>query len=466
MKTIQLLHSFRFLYLIFLLFFTNIVIGQSEDIILNDLSYNFNKGSITFSGLKNNYNILPSIYNKINFQINKALFNNSNGIVIKGIKENGISKDSVKIKIYDPVDEIEKQIMIKKEKVFPQGTFFDIPNNIEIHVKTPNGYNMNCDSNVKFLSDNENGKERIRIIKGSCIVEKVHDSNKSNTSNEVAANDNTKNTSWFSTKDSGTQAGPKGTSFLIKSDSIQFKVKLNNGHVSIHNLTKIKINEKIATNQDEHREIFITSFSDLKENKVTDFSRMVDSISTIQLNNESSIDSLFKKEYLNQKRLLRNGGPYSRLGFKLLEQGTDSIVSDSDSLGISLGIINYKTAIKNGEIDREHFIQAALILSEAKFRKAELKGRSNWLDAALYFINIQHEYNKSRFEKYKNAKLFDLAKGFGKDLVISNEYHVWAYTVKLMINGCLENTESNPQLWRDRAKDIKCKLNNKTLECD
>ena len=464
MKTSLEFHLSRRLFFISLFFISHAIVGQSEDISLLDLDYNSNKKSIAYSGLKNNFNILPAIINKTDFQIKRALIDNTKGVVIKGIKENGISKDSVKIKIFDPVDEIEKSVMIKKDKVYPEGTFFDIPNNIEIHVKTPNGYIMNCEKGVKFLSENEDGKDRTRVIKGSCFV--THDNKKTITDNEVASNEKTKKTSWFSTNDSGTQAGPKGTSFLIESDSIQFKIKLHDGEVSIHNLTKIKVNEKIAIDMEEQREIYITKFSELKESKITDFSCLTDSIPTIELDDEKSIDSLFKKEFLNQKRILKNGGPYSRLGFKLLEQSTDSIVSDSDSSGISLGINKYKTAINNGEIDREHFIQAALILTEAKFRKGELKGRTNWLDAAMYFIDIQHEYNKIRFEKYKKAELFELAKGFGKDLVVTNEYNVWAYTVKLMLTGCLENEESNPQIWRGRAKDIKCKLKSKILECD
>lgn len=398
--------------------------------------------------------------------LSKPIFEN-NSIEITGFKIDNVEDSKATIVVKRP-NETKLNPPPEEVKVgdkFPYGTYFEIPKNIEVKVLTPKGYNFTCTNGVKILTDVETNQERSRLISGDCFVSKEFDRT---TSSSVASAKKKKKSlfkrfidrslNWFSGGDTGQTAGMDGTVIRMVADSSNFKVRLEDGNASFYDRKKIVLNEKISLDSLELREIFITEISDLS----TEFQDSLDQDKELILDTENQIDAFFEQQLAYHRRILRSG-PNSNLAYKLLEMGIDSTATNQDSL--SVGIVKYQEAMENGEIDRDHFIQAALILTEGHFRKGNSELRMSWLEAALYFIKREQEYNESNFSRFENLNDFELARGFGEDLVVSTEYHTWAYTLKLMLTGCLENEDHNPIKWRNYSKNLKCKLKSKDLQC-
>jgi len=160
------------------------------------------------------------------------------------------------------------------------------------------------------------------------------------------------------------------------------------------------------------------------------------------------INKFFSKNLIVQRRKLRKFGSNSRDGFKLLERGMDSS-----------GILKYQQAITKGELQRDEFIESALILTEAYFRKGNLKQRKAWLDAAVHFTKIEDSLSTAKVNYFDNLNKKKTANVFLKDQILANEYFAWAYTVKLLINGCLELQHENPRRFMAKAKNLENQLN-------
>lgn len=245
------------------------------------------------------------------------------------------------------------------------------------------------------------------------------------------------------------------TEFEVTVNNEDVNFKLIEGKVAINNRTKIQLED-----EDLKKLGVITGDSLLISNRllyVTETSKYLtknqesnnnNKLADIQLLTEEDINKFFSKNLIVQRRKLRKFGSNSRDGFKLLERGMDSS-----------GILKYQQAITKGELQRDEFIESALILTEAYFRKGNLKQRKAWLDAAVHFTKIEDSLSTVKVNYFDNLNKKKTANVFLKDQILANEYFAWAYTVKLLINGCLELQHENPRRFKAKAKNLENQLN-------
>ncbi|PTM09573.1 MAG: hypothetical protein DA407_05555 [Bacteroidetes bacterium] len=240
---------------------------------------------------------------------------------------------------------------------------------------------------------------------------------------------------------------------MVNGEDVNFK--LIEGKVAINNRTKVQMEDedlkKLGIRADDsllsnNRLLYVTETTKYltKNQEYNNNSKLED----VKLVTDQDINKFFKKNQIIQRRKLRNFGGNSREGFTMLERGMDSS-----------GIKKYEQAIIQGEIARDEFIESALILTEAYFRKGNLKQRKAWLDAAIHFTKIEDSISIAKVAYFDQLNKKSTANVFLKDQILANEYFAWAYTVKLLINGCLELQQENPRRFMVKAKNLEDQLN-------
>lgn len=254
----------------------------------------------------------------------------------------------------------------------------------------------------------------------------------------------------------------EGTQWIVSNDGENLNFKIIEGKVLISGRSKIEIDDDILKLGGEgKRAIYINETLGRLSAKDSIVSFNPKILIKEPLTNEEDINNFFRKESRNQKNLLKSSGPHCKLGYKLLGKGL-----------LNEGIAEYEKAIEMGEIDMDIFIQASLILTEATheinsketlansgFKSTEInKNKQTWLDTSLHFIEKNDAISKAKHDLFRDNGNLKIAKAFGYDLVLSKEYLAWAYTVKLKLNGCLENQDQNPIVLIELANKIKDSL--------
>lgn len=248
------------------------------------------------------------------------------------------------------------------------------------------------------------------------------------------------------------------TEFEVEIDSGNVKFKLIEGKVAIKSKTKVQMDDK------ELKKLGVLPEDSLSNNRrllyTTKTTKYLNSneeyLKSNKLNEkilttDKDIDDFFKKQLRINRKLLKKAGDSSKLGFNMIENGLDS-----------LGIIKYEKAINRGEITRGELIESSLIITEAYFRKEMLNERKAWFDLALHFTKIEDSISSAKFDYFNNLDKKSTAEVFLGDKVLSKEYLAWAYTVKLLINGCLETQLENPRHLLREARRLKAQLDNQS----
>lgn len=253
-----------------------------------------------------------------------------------------------------------------------------------------------------------------------------------------------------------------GTEWIVSNDGENFNFKIIEGKVLISGRSKIEIDDGIIKlGGEDKRIIYKTETLGRLRAKDSIVSFNPEILIKEPLTNEEDINKFFKIESKNQKYLLRSSGTHCKSGYKLLGQGL-----------LNEGIAEYEKAIEMGEIDMDMFIQASLILTEAiheinsketlansGFKSTEInKNKQTWLDTSLHFIKKNDSISKAKHDLFRDNGHMKIAKAFGYDQVLSKEYLAWAYTVKLKLNGCLENQDQNPIVLMELATKLKDSL--------
>ena len=133
------------------------------------------------------------------------------------------------------------------------------------------------------------------------------------------------------------------------------------------------------------------------------------------------------------------------------------------------GIEKYNLAIEKGEITKESFIQASLVVAEAYHEidtkkstphfgirsSRTTKSKKAWLEASVNYVKEVDSLAQAKYNNFNHPNTSKIANAFGYDLLHSMEYKAWAYTVKLKLNGCLEHSDQNPIEIMRRAKEFK-----------
>ena len=245
------------------------------------------------------------------------------------------------------------------------------------------------------------------------------------------------------------------TEFEVKVNGEDVNFKLIEGKVAINNRTKVQMEDedlkKLGIIADDsllsnNRLLYVTETTKyLTKNQESNNNYK---LKDVKLVTDDDVNKFFSKNLTIQRRKLRKFGSNSRDGFKMLERGMDSS-----------GIKKYEQAINQGELQRAEFIESALILTEAYFRKGNLKQRKAWLEAAVHFTKIEDSISIAKVAYFDKLNKKSTANVFLKDQILANEYFAWAYTVKLLINGCLELQHENPRRFMVKAKNLEHQLN-------
>jgi len=250
-----------------------------------------------------------------------------------------------------------------------------------------------------------------------------------------------------------------GTEWKVTFDGVNVNYKILEGKVLISGRTKIEMRDNLLKLEgNNNRILYVTETLGRFKVKDSTVKFNPDSLVKKPLTSEEAINKFFKTELKNQKHFLKSSGYHSKLGYKLLSQGQ-----------FKEGVSEYNKAIEMGEMDMDRFIQASLILTEATHELSTKESMSNsglqspqinnnkqtWLEASLHFIKENDSISKSKHDLFKNEGNLKIAKAYGYEQVLYKEYLAWAYTVKLKLNGCLENQDQNPLVLMKSVEKIK-----------
>lgn len=253
-----------------------------------------------------------------------------------------------------------------------------------------------------------------------------------------------------------------GTEWEVSYDGKNENYRILEGKVLITGRTKIEMTDNILKLDGDNKRILYVSekLGRLNENdSVVPFNPK--NLVKEPLNSEEAINDFFKSELKNQRQILKSSGEHSKSGFKFLGDGL-----------YNEGVAEYEKAIEMGEMDMDKFIQASLILTEATheintkktlansgFQSSQInKNKQTWLDASLHFIKKNDSISSAKHNLFKKEGNLKIAKAYGYDKALYKEYLAWAYTVKLKLNGCLENQDQNPLLLMESAEKLKDSL--------
>ena len=255
--------------------------------------------------------------------------------------------------------------------------------------------------------------------------------------------------------------GTVKTEFAVEVNGDTTNFRLLEGKVAITNRTKVRLKndellkigaltgDSISGESNLNRQLYITEFT-----QFLDINNNIDSVSTSKeriLDTDEKIDTFFKEQLKVHQQKLRKSGIYSRKGLKKLNQGL-----------LEEGKIHFEKAVAEEEISIDQIIESALILTEGYFLSNKLNQRKVWLDAALHFTGVADSVSRQKQAFFKSLQKEHTADIFLGDEVLVNEYYAWAYTVKLIINGCLENPSENPRRFLRKALQLQQRLDKKS----
>jgi hypothetical protein len=355
---------------------------------------------------------------------------------ISNIKQNGNSIERLSIKITPPKGQPTETLISKKSPI-ESGSILEIPSKVIVFITSINGNigQITGPNTVEFTATKTG--EKYRVIDGSGTNNVFIKVFKQLTGGVLAS-------------------GPTGeiharsrlTEFLLAVNEIDANFELIKGKIDINRRQKVEIKDENKIDSVKTRILFITETTKL-DIKGPNFKFITDSLKITALNTETEIDSFFGKQISLQKRMFTKTGSNSRRAFNLLENGE-----------VEKGKELLDEAYKSGEIRLDFIVQSSLMLTDTYFRQDELEKSRAWLEAGLHFSENFYKTNKEKYDHYSKLGNTKITKAFGYDMIVANEYYVWAYTLKSRINGCLENERENPSLYRRQAKVLKKEVSN------
>jgi len=356
--------------------------------------------------------------------------------VISDIKQGGETKTELFIKITPPKGQ-PSNVKIRKNSTISSGSILEVPSNTVVFITSSNGNigQIIGPNTVEFTASAKG--EEYRVLDGS------------GTSNVLVK--------VFKQLTGGVlTSGPTGeiharsrlTEFLIAYDGNETNFELLEGKIDVNRRQRVEIKDESKIDSTKTRALFITATSQLTP-KDPKLSFNSDNAESISLNTENEINKFLDKQLGNQKRTFTKAGAKAKKATKLLENG----VTDK-------GIEQMEQAYEDGEIRLDFIVQSALMLSDSYFRNEDLEKSRSWLDAGLHFSKLLYDMNKEKFDHFSKIGKNKVAKAFGYDLIIANEYNTWGFTLKSRINGCLENENENPSKFRRNANLLRKEISN------
>jgi hypothetical protein len=356
---------------------------------------------------------------------------------ISDIKRNGKSVLRMEITITEPNGRPSK-IEIKKNSPIRSGSILEVPSGITLYLTSINGNigEITGPNSLKFSASDV--REEYRYIDGkesSNILINVY----KQLTGGVIGNGPTNRV----------QARSRLTKFILNFNGENLEFELIKGKVDVNRRQEIQIRDEIVIDNNKTRSVFVreTNQLTLKESK---FNIEPNNLNIQSLNSEMEINKFFNRQFREQKKIITKAGANSKSAYKDMNSGEQ----------FDRGMESLEKAIENGEITSELLIQTSLLLADAYLRKDELKKSLSWLDVGLHHSKILYDANKIIFDHFSNIDKNKIAKAFGNDLLIANEFYAWGFDIKLKINGCLENANENPSTYRKDANNLKLELAN------
>lgn len=355
---------------------------------------------------------------------------------ISDIKKDGRTELTLVIEITPPKGKPAKT-EIKKNTPIKSGTILEVPSKITVFITSSNGNigQINGPNTVEFTATSTG--EEYRVIEGSGTSNVILNVFKKLTGGVLASGPTGE-----------IHARSKLTEFLVTVDGNNAIFELRIGKIDINLKRKIEIKDENKIDSISMRTLFITETTSLGL-KDPPFPFNSDSVKTVSITQDNEIKKFLNTQLNQQKRTLMNSGSRSKQATKFLEKG-------SSVKGIEL----LEEAYNLGELRWDLILQSSLMLADAYLSKDDIKRSKAWLDAGLHFNEYFYKINQEKFDHYSQLGNNKITKAFGHDLIVANDFSAWAYTLKLKINGCLENGNENPSKYRRDANQLKKEIAN------
>lgn len=316
---------------------------------------------------------------------------------------------------------------------------------ITVVIKTSNGTEVRIPGNNILSYEITKNEEKYKHIQGTDSSNIIIDKLKEFTGSVITTG-----------KTSRLQARTRGTKFSLQLIDEDLDIKVDRGELEIAHLIKKDIKDDAVVNNDNRRAIFIRKVSPLYANDSSYLSSY--RVNEKLLDSDKDIKVFLGKQFKIQKKTLINKGPLSKSAFKEFNK------KDLDNNGILL----FENALKNGEVDIELIVQSSFLFSDYYLYKDNREKSKGWLEAGLYFSKILYDENQNKLKleeenlkllKNNGLKLKEIDRIFTNalkyDMIIANEFTAWGYDIKLKLNGCLENANENPGIYRSNAFNLK-----------
>ncbi|NNK75532.1 MAG: hypothetical protein HKP42_05640 [Maribacter sp.] len=240
------------------------------------------------------------------------------------------------------------------------------------------------------------------------------------------------------------QARTRSTKFLLDLNKQLVTIQVIKGVVDINRQQKIEIQDSTVIGNDNKRALYVQKTARLREQ---DSSRVYNPVemNVESLTYEKDIDRVFKDQFKKQKKAIKRAGSISKSAFKQVDGGANDI-----------GILSFEEAIEGGELRIELCIQSALLFADSYLRRNDIERSSSWLEAGLHFRKKLYEDNAEDLKNFQNNP--EMVNAFKYDMLIANELSAWGFELKLKLNGCLENPDENPSVFRENAKALLANL--------
>ena len=247
------------------------------------------------------------------------------------------------------------------------------------------------------------------------------------------------------------QALTYGTVFNLSLDDYDLNVQLDTGKLKLNHLIKREIKDENVLDNNGKRSLFIRENKTLtvKDGNYPSPDKKPDSLPI--LTDKKEIKRFIHKPFINQKRELISKGEFSKSAVKDLEKDNskeNAILSFDEAIEneeISLDYVAQSALLFADAYLFDDEIEKSKIWLEVgiHYSKKLLEEKQKIFEDAL-------KSNNSEGNDIEKA----LTNALRFEVLTANEFSAWAFDIKLKLNGCLGNPSENPLKYRSNANNL------------
>jgi len=393
MKTNEMRYSFRWLSLIYLLFFMISAFGQKNNIILNIIDEFGDR--------------VPSA--RISFK-----------------SKNDSSSKSMMIKINDPIDS--------------EATIHVIDDDITVVLKSYNGTTVEIPGTniVTYQITNEN--EKYQLIKSESPKQVIINKLKEYLGSVVATGPTER-----------LQALTSGTIFALSLEGNDLNVALKHGKLNLDHLIKREVKDDNVIGNDNKRALFIRKNKLLTVKDGTYPAPDSDFNDQPLLTGDREIKKFLSKPFNDQKRTLLNKGEFSKKAFKNLENdpSTEKALPSFEK-AIENGELTIDLVVQSAFLFADYYLYNDKIEKSRTWLDVGIHFGKIFYDSKQEILN-----NNLKHENMENKEIEKaITNVLRYNMITANEFTAWGYDIKLKLNSCLETSNENPSKYRSNANEL------------